>query len=303
MKIAVTIQKYDFEARKMLKHAGHEIYDGPEAFNIAEVFLVGIGVNIDKAVIDAAPYLKYIATATTGIDHIDVEYAQSKGIQVLRLEGTDLNKVTSTAELAFGLMLSVARHIPLCFEDVKDGHWNRELFSGLSLSEKTLGIVGLGRLGSMMARYGKAFGMRVIAYSPNITSSDAIEAVDFDTLLSGSDFVSIHTPLNDETQNMFDRKVFSKMKNTAHLINTARGAIVHEKDLIDALENGDIAGYAADVLGNETDFNGDASSHPLVLYSKNNTNVIITPHIGGLTKESRSATDIIITEKLIQLIG
>lgn len=301
MKILVTIENFNPEAKKILERLGEvEHRKGPS--NDCEVIIVGLD-RISKEEIDASPKLKLIASATTGLDHINVEYAQEKGIKVLSLRDEDLRYVTGTAELAFALLLALARRISEAFIDVKNGNWEREKFLGQNLSGKTLGIFGLGRLGSMMAQYGKAFGMKVIAYDPNKESAELARKVDFATLLAESDAISIHAPLSSETKNIFNGLALDKMKQGAHLINTARGAIVNEADLIRALENKIIAGYAADVLAGETDFGKDASGHPLIQYAKTHNNVIITPHIGGYTAQSRAATDIIIAKKVVETLS
>ncbi len=269
-----------------------------------EVLFVGLGLTIDKNTIDAAKKLKVIATATTGLDHIDVAYAKQKGIEILSLRGEDefLNSITGTAELAFGLMLDVVRNVSVSFESVKNYQWDREKFCGHSVEGKILGIVGFGRLGKMMAKYGKAFGMKVIVCDPNKTKDESIKAgvkkVEFDELLCESDIISLHVHLSDETENMFTEKVFQKMKSSAYLINTSRGKIVNENDLLVALKNKTIAGYGADVLAGELNFSEIFENHPLVEYSKTHDNLIITPHIGGMTHESREATDIFMAEKL-----
>jgi len=154
-----------------------------------------------------------------------------------------------------------------------------------------------------LARYGKAFGMNVLYYDPNInTSTSSVDMlgkkVEFDELLEQSDIISIHAHLNEETENMFNADVFKKMKNKAYLINTARGKIVDENALLKSLEAGEVAGYATDVLADELSFNEELRNNPLIEYAKRNKNVVIVPHIGGMTVESRERTDIFIAQKL-----
>ena len=308
MKILVTIEQFNPEAKKILEQNGEVVYSVLDEFELEEAIgnydavIVGLQ-RLDKKVLAKASNLKFIATATTGTDHIDVVYAKENGIQILNLEGDDLREITGTAELAFGLLLVLMGRIFESFEDVKKGNWRREKFPGHNLHGKTLGIVGLGRLGSMVAQYGKAFGMRVIAYGPFKDTSENARLVDFEILLSDSDIISIHAPLNEETAGMFSEKIFKKMKNSAYLINTSRGAIVNEDDLLKALQKKIIAGYAADVLGGETEFGVDAAGHPLVKFAEGHSNVIITPHIGGFRAESRAATDIIIAEKIVKALS
>lgn len=311
MKILNTIgSKYTESARQVLAELGEvdyldlnqvELMDKIEPYHI---LVVGLGLNIDKAVIDRAQNLKIIATATTGLDHIDFVYAQSQNIKVISLRGENefLNTITGTSELAFGLMIDLLRLTHSAFMDVKNYHWDRENFRGHNLLGQTLGIVGLGRLGSAMARYAKAFGMEILAYDPHIQKEVFTEQhcrqVDFDTLIQNSNIISIHVHLDKDTENMFNAKVFQRMKSNAYLINTARGKIVDEQALLSALEHKQLAAYATDVLADELDFNQQFKNHPLVEYAKSHDNLIIVPHIGGMTHESREATDIFIAEKI-----
>ena len=194
--------------------------------------------------------------------------------------------------------------MPWAFDSVKQGEWKREKFAGFNLYEKNLGVVGLGRLGRWMAKYGRAFGMEVVFCDPNVDESVGREVgaqkVSFDKLLAMSDVVSINVDLSPKTENLFSAETFKKMKSNAILINTSRGKIVDEKDLLVALQEKMIAGYATDVLADETSFIGGIipDGHPLVEYSKNNKNLIIVPHIGGMTIDSRIKTDIFIAKKV-----
>jgi D-3-phosphoglycerate dehydrogenase / 2-oxoglutarate reductase len=311
MKILNTIgEKYTAAAKNILAQIGEVDYlDLEQAELLAKIepygiLVIGLGLNIDKQVIDQAKNLKIIATATTGLDHIDLEYAKNKGIEVVSLRGETefLNTITGTAELAFGLMIDLMRLTCSAFDDVKNYHWDREKFRGHNLLGQTIGIVGLGRLGQAMARYANAFGMKVLAHDPNIDDQVFVdyhcEKTDFETLLKNSDVISIHVHLDKDTANMFDQQIFGQMKDNAYLVNTARGKIVNEKDILVALENKQIAGYATDVLADELNFNQNFANHPLVEYAKTHDNLIIVPHLGGMTYESREATDIFIAEKI-----
>ncbi len=311
MKILNTIGvKYTKAAQKILSDLGAvdyldlnqtELLAQIEPYNI---LIVGLGLNVDKDVIDRATNLKIIATATTGLDHIDFVYAQSKNIQVISLRGENefLNTITGTAELAFGLMIDLLRLTHSAFMDVKNYHWDRENFRGHNLLGQTLGVVGLGRLGRAMARYAKAFGMKVLAYDPNIDAEvflvNHCQQVDFDTLIKHSNVISIHVHLDKDTENMFNTAVFQQMKKGVYLINTARGKIVDEQALLNSLGDKKLAGYATDVLADELDFNREFKNHPLVEYAKSHDNLVIVPHIGGMTHESRESTDVFIAEKV-----
>jgi len=220
----------------------------------------------------------------------------------LKGEKSFLKKVSSTAELAFGLAIVLSRKIIPAFESVKKYKWERENFQGDSLRERTMGIIGLGRLGRIMARYAKAFGMEVVAYDPRLELSafkrSGCKRVSFDGLLKESDIISLHVHLDKDTEGMLNMAAFKKMKPTSILINTSRGKIVKEEDVLLALKKKMIAGYGTDVLAGELEFEGKFSRHPLVEYAKANDNLVILPHIGGMTRQSRRMTDIFIAQKI-----
>ncbi len=247
-----------------------------------------------KDKIDACPKLRVIASSTTGAPHIDVEYAESKGVKVVWLEHETefLTTITPVSELTWGLLIGLTRRIPWSFAAVRGGKWHRwDWPSPRMLSRMELGIVGLGRLGIMVARQGKAFGMRVRYYDPYVDEPDepGIERVsDLKTLVSNSDVVSLHTHLNEKTQGMVDAALFAEFRKGSYLVNTARGAIVDTHALLEALDNGTLAGAATDVLDDEFErsFAGDVSVHPLVLYANEHDNLLITPHIGGSTVDA-----------------
>lgn len=298
------------EAKKILEEFGDVHYHIPTQDELSRMIavydacMVGLGLSFTREVIDAAPRLRVIATATTGLDHIDVSYAESKGIKVLSLRGENefLDTITGTAELSLGLMIDLMRMKSWAFEEVKNYIWDREHFRGRSLYGKTLGIVGLGRLGKMMARYGKALNMRVLFADP-VVEHDDHEKVPLEVLLAESDVVSVHVHLLPETENLIDAKALSLMKPNAVLINTSRGKIVDESAVLEALKSGNLGGYATDVLSDELLFEKEGfKSHPLVEYAKKNRNLIIVPHIGGMTVDSRIATDVFIAQKLARFL-
>lgn len=306
MRILCVIKNFTNEAKAILKQVGEtdyfdlnqsELTDKIKDYN---VLLVGLGLNIDKEMIEKAGKLKVIATATTGLDHIDTVYAEKKGVKVLSLRGEKkfLNNITGTAELAFGLLIDVMRGISVSFESVKNNKWQREKFRGHCLRGKTLGIVGYGRLGRKMASYGRAFGMRVMINDPYVKTKKS-GLVGFNDLIKNSDVISLHLHLDQKTMRLFNSSVFKKMKKCAFLVNTSRGEIVDEVDLLKALKTGVIAGYATDVLAGELSFRDSFSNYSLVEYAKENKNCVITPHIGGMTHESRKATDSFIVKRLI----
>lgn len=289
--ILCTIGEFPAEAKRILTPLGKMTRRKADA----DIAIVGIGTLVDKKFLISLPKLKWIATPATGTDHIDLMEAKKRGIMVISLKGetTFLKTITPTAELALGLMIALIRKVLPAHADVIRGNWNRNAFAGHTLAGKTLGIVGYGRLGSMMAAYGKGLGMKVIFTDPNVKGG-----VNLAALLKTSDVVSLHVHLSESTMHMIGKNEIAKMKTGAILLNTARGAIVDEKSVIAALRKKKLGGYGADVLEGETAFGRKAKS-PLIAYAKAHKNVILTPHIGGNTVEAREATDIFIAKKLL----
>ena len=242
--------------------------------------------RIDRELIDIAKNLKVISTYSVGFDHIDTQYAKKKKIRV----GYTPEVLTdATADLAFALILDVLRRISEGDRIIRGGKW-RQIYGaydyvGTDLQGKTLGIFGFGRIGSTLAKRAKSFDMKIIYHnrkpvSKNKEKSLGVKYVTLDKLITQSDVISIHVPHTKETNQLFDMKIFRKMKKTAFLINTARGKIVNEKDLITALNKKIIAGAALDVYESEP----IGKNHPLT----NIQNVVLAPHIGSSTRETRA---------------
>jgi D-3-phosphoglycerate dehydrogenase len=240
----------------------------------AEVIIVRSKTKVDKAMIDKAPKLKYVVRGGVGVDTIDVEYAKSKGIVV---DNTPEASSLAVAELAFALMISMPNHIVEADVSMKQGKWLKKDLERTELGGKTLGLVGIGRIARELAVRAKAFGMNVIAYDKYVKTSDAARMVGFDELLAKSDYVSIHTPLTDETRGMFNAAVIAKMKKGAYLINTCRGPVVKTEDVAAALKEGALGGFATDVYDKEPPEGSPLLSAPRVL---------LTPHLGASTEEN-----------------
>jgi D-3-phosphoglycerate dehydrogenase len=302
---------YCGEARAVLSHLG-EVVEAPlgrtdllAQLPSYDVLIVRLAHQVDRDVIDAGTRLRAIVTATTGLDHIDVDYAQSKGITVLSLRGETefLATVSATAEHAWALLLTLVRRIPEAFADVKNGGWRRDAFRGQELCGKQLGIVGLGRIGRKVAGYGLSFGMKVIAYDPYTPQwLDAVEqAPTLEALLRQSEVLTLHIPLTQETTRMIGWEELCHLPEQAILINTSRGEIVDEDAICKALESGRLAGAALDVICNERD---DLLRHNSVLlnYARHCPNLVITPHIGGATYESMKKTEVFMAQKLASFI-
>jgi D-3-phosphoglycerate dehydrogenase / 2-oxoglutarate reductase len=266
-----------------------------------DAWLIAFRTVIDRELLAGARRLKVIATPTTGTDHIDVAEARVKGISVVSLAGETefLERISATAEHTWGLLLALIRHLPAAHASVIAGRWERDPFKGNELSGKTLGIVGYGRLGRIVARYGAAFGMTVIAFDRNPKPSDGVKFVGIDDLLSRADVVSVHLALSADTERFLDRGRLAMMKPGSVLVNTSRGRIVDEAALLELLRSGRLAGAALDVLADETSADGSwLSRNPLREYARKHDNLLITPHIGGLTAESTERTNMFIIEKL-----
>lgn len=268
-----------------------------------DVAVIRLKYFLDRTFLDQAPHLKCIATATTGLDHIDLATTEGRGITVLSLRGETafLKTVTATAEHTWGLLLALLRHIPEAHCSVIRGDWDRDRFFGRELQNRTLGIVGLGRIGQMVARYGVAFRMNVLAFDPyqrewleDITRMDSLEA-----LLQESDIISVHVPLSTKTTHLLGKKEFASVKPGGIVVNTSRGAILDERALIENLESGHLSGAALDVIHDEyTPASG--LREKLIQYAATHRNLIITPHLGGATHDSLEKVEVFMAEKLIR---
>jgi len=230
--------------------------------------------------------IKCIATASTGTNHIDLDFCKYSNINILSLttKYEIINSISSTAELAFGLTVSLIRNIPAAFDSVKQGFWNYVPFIGRQLNFLTVGIVGLGRLGKMYASYCKAFGMNVCFCDPYKESNEFNKYSLYD-MLKISDVISLHVHLNNETKHLINANVIEKCKKTGvYIINTSRGQIVNENDIINGLKTKKILGYATDVLVDEL---GNINNSDLI-HECQNLPIIITPHIGGMTYDGQN---------------
>ena len=236
--------------------------------------------------------LKAICTASTGTNHIDVKYCEEKEIEIISItkDYQVINKISSTAEHTLALMLSLIRNIPSSFHSVKDGNWDWEPYVGRQMNSLTIGIIGYGRLGKLMAKYCDTLGMEILLHDPCVFSFGGNiernkQPVELDELLERSDVISLHVHVTDETREMINKNTISKMVKRPYLINTSRGEIVNEDDIIDALRSEDLQGYATDVIRDEF---GDIKNSKLVDESITpQNNIIITPHIAGMTKEAQ----------------
>ena len=268
----------------------------------ADVLWVRLRHHVDKEALDAAPSLRLIVSPTTGLNHIDLEESERRGIRVLSLRGeTDfLKTVRATAELTLALTLALMRRIPAAVGQVHDGLWDRGRVKGRELYDKTLWIIGYGRLGQIVADYFKAFGAHVLAHdTAPMTAEPGITLVPLETLLERSDIVSLHVSYRPENRELIDAQHFGTMRKGSWFINTARGELVDEHALLSALESGHLAGAAVDVLQDEQQLTPEERrKHVLVRYAREHENLVITPHIGGCTHESMANTELFMAKKV-----
>lgn len=265
----------------------------------AEVLFVRLGFKIDSEIIDQLPNLKYILSATTGTDHINLDYFEQKGGKIICLKGETefLGSIPSTAEHTWALLLSLIKKIPSSFDHIKSGQWNRNLFKGNNLKGKRLGILGMGRVGMQVAKFATAFEMEVGFYD---TAKKEVSYQNFyspEKLFSWSEIICIHIPLDSKNENFVNEELLGHVRKDVLIINTSRGNVWDENYIAKKIRDSDIAGVATDVLQNELDLKILKES-PLIDLSKQGFNIIITPHIAGATYESMAMTEEFIAEKL-----
>ena len=251
--------------------------------------------KVSRAVIEAAPLLKVVGRAGVGVDNVDVDAATERGVIVMN---TPAGNTISTAELTFTHILCCARPIAQGAASMKAGNWDRKTLSGVELLRKTIGVIGLGRIGGEVAKRAQAFGMKVVAYDPYLTPARAaamqVEAVTLDKLLSVSDYITVHMPLTDETNNMIDEAALAKCKKGVRIVNCARGGIVNEKALVAALKSGQVGAAGLDVYETE----------PLPKDSelRSAPNIVLTPHIAASTAEAQETVGIEVAEQIADLL-
>jgi D-3-phosphoglycerate dehydrogenase len=296
--LVITPVRHIIGVPEVLESAGEVTYmDDPSAGEVTSVIdgFDAIFTNpnkskvfIGKDILDAAKTLKVICTASTGTNHIDKPYVEKLGLPILSLteERDVINRISSTAELAFSLTLASLRHVVKSHKAVLGGEWNYEKYIGRQMNCLTIGSIGYGRLGSMYSKYCKAFGSRVLVHDPYKEVEDTeIEQVDsLEYLLKESDIVAIHVHVTEETIGMINKTCFDVMKKDVVLVNTSRGDMVNEVDLVDFLQSNPGARVATDVLADEI---RNRTSSPLLKYALESEQVIITPHIGGMCREAQ----------------
>lgn len=257
-----------------------------------DVLVVRSATKVTADIIEAGKNLKIIARAGTGLDNVDVEKAKEKGIKVINTPGAN---GISVAELAIGLMISCARHIAKGTMDLKNGEWTKKQLKGHELYKRTVGIIGFGNIGREVAKRLLAFDMRVLAYDPFVKETDMnVEIVDLDTIFKESDFITIHVPLTNETKHLVSKDAFEKMKDGVILINAARGGVVDEEALYNALISGKVYAAGLDV------FEVEPPTDELRKKLLELPNVVATPHIGASTVEAQLRVGQIIVDKILE---
>jgi len=259
-----------------------------------DAIIIRSETKLKAEIIEAADRLKVIGRAGIGLDNVDLPAATKKGIVVMN---TPQENAIAAAEHTIAMVLSISRKIPQATSSMKAGKWEKKKFMGVELYNKTFGIVGIGVIGSIVADRARGLKMKVVAYDPYLSKEAAekkgVDLVSLDELLSRSDFISVHTPLTEETRNLIDKNAFRKMKQGVILINCARGGIVNEKDLYDAIQGGKVAGAALDVFEKEP-----AVDNPLFELEP----VICTPHLGASTGEAQENVSIAIAQQIVDYL-
>ncbi|MCC7165105.1 MAG: phosphoglycerate dehydrogenase [Anaerolineae bacterium] len=261
-----------------------------------DALIVRSRTQVSAPLIHAGTRLRVIGRAGVGTDNIDMDAASARGVAVVN---SPTSVTISVAEHTLALMLAVARFIPQADASLKQGEWNKQKFMGTELNGKTLGIIGLGRIGTQVALRAHAFGMYVVAFDPYITRVRAMVcgarlADSLEELLGESDFVSIHTPLLPTTRGMFGRAELDKMKPNARLIFCARGGVVDERALLEALDQGRIVGAALDVFENEPPGANPILHHP---------RIVVTPHLGAQTEDAQTKAAIEMAEQVVKILS
>lgn len=261
----------------------------------ADALIIRSATKVDRAMLEAGPKLKLVGRAGVGVDNVDLKAATDRGVVVMN--APDGNTV-ATAELALGLMLALARHIPGAQISMQAGQWEKKAFMGIELRNKTLGIVGFGRVGKAVAKRALAFDMTVIAFDPFVSAADAkpfnVEMVSLETLYARADFISLHAVTSPENKGMINAKTIATMKKGVRIINDSRGALIHEADLAQAIKDGQVAGAALDVFNSEP----VEAGNPLIGLP----GVIHTPHLGASTLEAQDEVAVQIAQQAVDAL-
>lgn len=307
MKILVTELMWE-DGIKELKNMGYEVdYDMElsrkreeliELLPNYDAVIVRNETKVDTEFLEAAKKTQIIGRLGVGLDNIDLKGASDRNIPVVSARNAN---ATSVAEYVMAAMLDASRPITQANEDVRAGNWNRKFFTGIELNNRVIGLIGMGEIAHRVAKRAKAFGMEVVGYDPFVAPFDHVvqetgvrQLETVEELFKVADFVSIHVPLLDSTKHLLNRDAFALMKKEAFVINSARGGIVHETDIVEAIKNKEIAGAYLDVIENEP----IEKDSPLL----GSEGVVLSPHIAGLTIEAQSRTAMLIAEEVDRVL-
>ena len=255
----------------------------------ADALIVRSATKVTADVLELAPRLRVVGRAGVGVDNVDVDAATRRGIVVANAPESN---VVSAAEHTVGLLVALARNIPQAHAALREGRWERSKWGGVELADKTLGVLGFGRIGRQVARRAVGLQMKVVAYDPFVSSERfrelGVERAELDDVLAQADFLTLHLPLNEETRGAIDAGAFARMRDGVRLVNAARGELLDEAALIDALESGKVAGAAIDVYAKEP-YDGPLLKAP---------NVVLTPHLAASTDEAQDRAGVIVAEQV-----
>jgi D-3-phosphoglycerate dehydrogenase len=293
-KLSGDLQQMVGDAAQVDDRAGIDAEALPDALQGCDALIVRSRTKVTAALLDAVPSLKVVGRAGVGVDNIDLDAAKARGVLVV-------NAPTATslavAELTVGLLFALARHIPRADASMKRGEWAKKSLKGVELYGKTLGILGFGRIGVETGKRAAALGMTLLAYDPYLSPEEiarrGAESLSLEALYRRADFISLHLPLTEETKGLLDAAAFDAMKEGVRIVCAARGGIIDESALLDALERGKVAGAALDVFAQEPPGASALVAHP---------NVIATPHIGAQTAESQTRVAEHILEEVLRAL-
>jgi D-3-phosphoglycerate dehydrogenase len=303
MKVLISDNLHEAGIAILESHPNIEVVNRPgmkpeelkEVIKDADALVIRSATKVTEDLINAAPRLKVVGRAGTGLDNVDIAAASKRGIVVMNTPGG--NTIT-TAEHAISLMLAMARNIPQASQSMRENKWEKKKFQGTEIFNKTLGVIGLGRIGSVVAERGVGLRMRVLGYDPFITKEVAanlgVELVSLDELLARSDFITIHTPKTKDTSKLLNREAIRKMKPGVRIINCARGGLIDEAALAEALQSGKVAAAALDVYETEP----PPAEWPL----RQLPNVVCTPHLGASTEEAQANVAVAVCEQILELL-
>ena len=275
-----------------------------QALEEFDVIWVRLAMRIDRDSIPAEPRCRILASPVTGLDQIDVATCGERGIRVVSLRGeTDfLKEIRATSELTIALALALMRNLMPASRSVNAGKWDRDRFRGGELYGKTVGLVGVGRVGTLVAGYLKAFGATVVGYDPrpDYPNDIAGQVATLHELLACSDLVCLLPSYSKSTRHLIGVAEFASMREGAYLINTSRGGVIQEQALLESLRTGRLAGAALDVLDGEPQVDAD---HPVIQYARDHANLIVVPHIGGNTQESFEKTEVFLASRVVDALS